>query len=116
MTASLREVTRSTLEAYAEAWRAGRTVDVLAAYADDVIFHYFGSTAIAGTHVGKEASVAAMRETMSRASRELVEILDVLAGEALGSIVAVERFARPDAGIEPIDVRRVFVYRVAADG
>src|SRR4051812_33216229 len=114
--AAQREVTRSTLEAHAEAWRAGKTEDVLAAYADDVVFHYFGSSDIAGTHAGKKASVVAMRQTMLRASRELVEIVDVLAGEALGSIVAVERFARPDAGIEPAEMRRVFVYRVAADG
>jgi hypothetical protein len=53
---------------------------------------------------------------MQRASRELVEVLDVLAGDALGSVVAVERFARLDAGIDAVDVRRVFLYRVAADG
>jgi len=116
MAPSLREVTRSTLEAYVDAWRAGKTEDVLAAFADDVVFHYFGTSDIAGTHVGKDASVAAMRKTMLRASRELVEVLDVLVGDALGSLVAVERFARPDAGIESVDLRRVFLYRVAPDG
>ena len=116
MTGSLREVTRSTLLAYGDAWRAGDIDRVLASYADDVIFHYFGGSEVAGTHVGKEASVAAMMQTASRTSRELVAIIDVLAGEGLGSIVAVERFARQDAGIEPVEVRRVFVYKVATDG
>ena len=109
-------MTHSTLLAYADAWRAGDIDRILTFYADDVVFHYFGSSEIAGTHVGREASVAAMARTASRASRKLLAVTDVLAGEALGSIVAVEEFARPDIGIEPVEVRRVFVYRVGTAG
>ena len=109
-------MTHATLVAYADAWRAGDIERILAFYADDVVFHYFGSSEIAGTHVGKEASVAAMARTASRPSRKLVAVTDVLAGEALGSIVAIEEFARPDIGIPPLQVRRVFVYRVGAGG
>lgn len=116
MTNSPQEVTRSTLTAYADAWRAGDIDRILSFYADDVVFHYFGRTEIAGTHVGKEASVAAMARTSSRSSRRLVTIVDVLAGSALGSIVAIEEFARSDAGIEPIEVRRVFAYRIGTTG
>lgn len=116
MTDSLREVTRSTLLAYADAWRAGDIDRILTFYDDDVVFHYFGSSEIAGTHVGKEASVAALARTASTASRKLVAVIDVLAGDELGSIVAIEEFARPEVGIEPVEVRRVFVYRVAPAG
>jgi len=108
-------VTRSTLLSYADAWRAGDLDRVLSSYADDVVFHYFGSTDIAGTHVGKEASVAAMALTATRSSRRLVEVIDVLAGDSLGSIVAIEEFARSDEGITPTKIRRVFVYRVGPD-
>lgn len=57
-----------------------------------------------------------MTRTASRSSRRLVAVVDVLAGDALGSIVAIEEFARSDAGIEPIEVRRVLVYRIIATG
>ena len=49
---------------------------LLAAYADDAVFHDFGSTDLAGTHVGKDACVAAMAQTASRAHLELVEIVE----------------------------------------
>lgn len=116
MDQSSRERTLSALTSYADAWRAGDRERLLSAYADDVVFHYFGHSEIAGTHVGKEASVAAMMKTAQRASRELVAIVDILAGDHLGSIVANERFARPDAGVEPFEARRVAVYRVDAAG
>lgn len=110
------DLTYSTLRAYADAWVAKDIERLLAFYAEDVAFHYFGSSDLAGTHVGKQASVAAMVEASSRASRELVEIIDILAGETLGGIVAVERLTRPDADIEPRNLRRVLMYRVNAEG
>jgi hypothetical protein len=106
--------TRDALLAYAAAWRAGDVTALLDAYADDVAFHYFGATDLAGDHVGKDAAVAAMAQTASRAKRELVEIVDVLAGDVLGSIVVVERFTRE--GVGTAEVRRTAVYRVGDDG
>jgi ketosteroid isomerase-like protein len=82
---------------------------VLGAYAADVVFHYFGATDLAGTHVGKDAAVAAMATASTRAARELLEVIDVLAGDRLGSIVVRERLSREG---EVAEVRRVFVYRV----
>ena len=97
------------LRRYAESWRDGDLEGVLGAYADEVVFHYFGATDVAGTHVGKEASVAAMATASTRATRELLEVVDVLAGDRFGSIVARERLAREG---EVAEVRRVFLYRV----
>jgi ketosteroid isomerase-like protein len=102
-------VTRATLLSYADAWRAGDITRMLDAYADDVVFHYFGETDLAGDHVGKDAAVGAMLAASTRSSRTLVEIVDVLAGDERGAIVAIERFERDG---ESQDVQRVLLYRV----
>jgi uncharacterized protein len=105
-------MTRSTLERYAQAWREGDVTGLLDAYADDVVFHYFGESDLAGDHIGKDAAVGAMLEASTRSTRTLVEIVDLLVGERLGAIVATERFQRDGASA---DVQRVLLYRVEAD-
>jgi hypothetical protein len=104
--------TGSTLEQYAAAWRAGDVTGMLDAYADDVVFHYSGETDLAGDHVGKDAAVTAMISASTRSTRTLVEVVDVMAGESLGAIVAIERFERDG---ESRDVQRVLLYRIEAD-
>jgi hypothetical protein len=103
--------TRSTLEAYAEAWRTGDLGGLFAAYADDVVFHYFGRSDLAGTHVG-DAALAAMAEASVRSTRTLVEVVDVLDGAELGALVVKERFERDGRSA---DVQRVLLYRVVDD-
>ncbi|MDP1820621.1 MAG: nuclear transport factor 2 family protein [Acidimicrobiales bacterium] len=100
---------RRLLEGYAEAWKVGDLEVLLGAYADDVVFHYFGGTDLAGAHVGKEAAVQAMVTVSTRAARELLEVVDVLAGDRLGTLVVRERLVRDG---EQADVQRVFLYRV----
>ena len=104
--------TIEVLRRYAASWREGDLEGLLGAYADDAVFHYFGSTDVAGAHVGKEAAVGAMVVLSTRAQRELLEIVDILAGDELGSIVARERLTRDG---EVAEVRRVLVYRVVAE-
>ncbi len=101
--------TRDVLGRYAASWQAGDIDGLLGAYADNVVFHYFGATDVAGEHVGKDAAVQAMLAVSGRASRRLVEIVDILAGDSLGSIVAVEELSRED---ESALVRRVLNYRI----
>jgi ketosteroid isomerase-like protein len=103
--------TLAVLRRYADSWLAGDMDAVLAAYADDVVFHYFGNTDLAGAHVGKAAAVEAMVTVSARAPRRLVEVLDVLAGNQFGAIVAVEELNRDG---ESATVRRTFLYRVEA--
>ncbi len=91
------------------AWRAGDITRMFDAYDDDVVFHYSGETDLAGDHVGKDAAVQAMIAASTRATRTLVDIVDVLVGERLGAIVAIERFERDG---ESTDVQRVLLYRV----
>jgi ketosteroid isomerase-like protein len=102
-------MTRATLDQYAQAWREGDLTRMFDAYADDVVFHYSGETDLAGDHVGKDAAVEAMIAASTRATRTLVEIVDVLAGDRLGAIVAIERFERDGRSA---DVQRVLLYRV----
>ena len=101
--------TKALLHRYVTAWRSGDLEALLESYADDVVFHYFGTTDVAGTHRGKDAAVAAMVAVSGRAQRELLEVVDVLAGEVLGSLVVRERLTRGEVSAE---LRRVLLYRV----
>jgi hypothetical protein len=101
--------TAAVLRAYAEAWQRSDPT-LFDFYADDCTFHYFGTTDLAGTHVGKEACVTAMIAVSTRAPRTLLEIVDVLVGDSLGAIVVRERLERDG---ESHEVERVARYRVA---
>ena len=102
--------TRDVVRRYAEAYAAGDLTTVLAMYADDVVFHYFGETDLAGDHVGKDAAVAKMIEASSRSTRTLLEVVDVLGGGHRAAMIVRERFERDG---EVAEVTRTFVYRVA---
>jgi hypothetical protein len=103
--------TRSTLERYATAWEGGDLGTLFELYADGVVFHYFGSTDLAGTHIG-DAALAAMAQASVRSNRTLVEVVDVLDGPVLGALVVRERFERDGRSEE---VQRVLLYRVIDD-
>ena len=71
------------LRAYADGVVGEATPTLFDHYADDCTFHYSGTTDLAGTHVGKEACLTAMITARTRAPRELLEIVDVLAGDVV---------------------------------
>jgi ketosteroid isomerase-like protein len=100
----------STLGAYRDAWAAGDLARIVDAYHDDFVLHYFGTSPLAGTHTGKQAALTVLAQATQRSARELVEIQDVLAGERLGALVAVERL-----GPERREVRRLLLYTVRDD-
>jgi ketosteroid isomerase-like protein len=102
-----RDETEAVLRAYSTAWLAGDLEGVLAAYHDDIVIHYMGESPLAGTHRGRDAVIGVLGQASFRSSRKLIEIEDVLVGEELGAIVAVE-----DLGEPPRRVRRVLLYRV----
>jgi hypothetical protein len=104
--------TRATLQRYADAWAGGDVDTVFGSYADDIVFHYSGATDLAGDHVGKDAAVTAMIAASTRCERELLEVLDVLAGARLGALVVRERLTRDG---DVAEVRRTLVFRVEAD-
>lgn len=82
------------------------------AYSDDVVFHYFGESDVAGTYEGKEASVGALMTVSARAARTLIDVVDVLVGHELGAIVVHEQLSK---GTHEAVVQRVFLYRATPD-
>ncbi len=103
--------TRAVLERYSSAWAAGDGATVFASYHDDLDLHYFGDNAFAGTHRGKPAAIAAMREVSVRMKRGRPTILAVMAGGDRGCVLARETMVTP-AG-EPVQTDRAMLYRVA---
>lgn len=105
-----RNETERVLRAYAAAWLASDLDAVLAAYHDDIELHYFGDSPLAGTHRGRDAAFAALGLASARTDRTLIDVEDVLVGDSLGALIAVE-----ELGSERRRVRRVLLYRVADD-
>jgi ketosteroid isomerase-like protein len=101
------EETGRVLREYADAWLAADLERILGAYHEDVVLHYMGESPLAGTHTGRDAAFAALGQASQRSARRLIEIEDVLVGDALGAILAVEELGDP-----PRRVRRVLLYRV----
>jgi ketosteroid isomerase-like protein len=99
--------TSRVLHAYAKAWLASDLEKVLASYHDDIELHYMGTSALAGTHRGLDAAFAVLGQASTRANRKLIDVEDVLVGESLGALIAVE-----DLGDPPRRVKRVLLYRV----
>ena len=99
--------TGRVLREYADAWLAADLERILGAYHEDVVLHYMGESPLAGTHTGRDAAFAALGQASQRSARRLIEIEDVLVGDALGAILAVEELGDP-----PRRVRRVLLYRV----
>jgi hypothetical protein len=96
-----------TLRRYADAWAASDLDTVLSMYHDAFELHYMGESPLAGTHTGKDAALVALGAASVRTARRLVEVEDVLVGDTLGALIAVE-----DLGDPPRRVRRVLLYRV----
>ena len=101
------EETGRVLREYADAWLAADLERILGAYHEDVVLHYMGESPLAGTHTGRDAAFAALGQASQRSARRLIEVEDVLVGDALGAILAVEELGDP-----PQRVRRVLLYRV----
>lgn len=99
--------TGRVLRKYAQAWLASDLETVLASYHNDIELHYMGSSPLAGTHRGRDAAFAALGQASVRTSRQLIAVEDVLVGESLGALLAIE-----DLGDPPRRVRRVLLYRV----
>ncbi len=100
--------TAAVLRSYADGWWA-KDSDLFDHYADDAVFHYSGGTDLAGTHVGKEACLTAMITARIRAQSELLEVMDVMAGDRFGALVVRERLERDG---EAHEITRVLRFRV----
>jgi ketosteroid isomerase-like protein len=99
----------AVVKRYADAWIANDLRAIVDSYHDEVVFHYFGRSPLAGTHRGKAACLAILKQVREKTNRRLVSVRDVLAGEHFGVIVAVERFERRGASVE---IERILRYSV----
>lgn len=99
----------SVVKRYADAWVENDLRAIVDCYHDEITFHYFGRNPLAGTHRGKSACLAILKQVREKTNRKLVSVRDVLAGEHFGLIVALERFERNGASIE---VERLLRFRV----
>lgn len=102
-----RTETERVLRTYTRAWLSGDLDVVLASYHDEIELHYMGESPLVGTHRGRDAAFAALGQASVKTSRRLIDVEDVLAGDSLGALIAVEELGDP-----PRRVRRVLLYRV----
>jgi ketosteroid isomerase-like protein len=102
----------AVVKRYADAWVANDLRTIIESYHDEVVFHYFGRSPLAGTHRGKTACLAILKQVREKTNRRLVSVRDVLAGEHYGLIIAVERFERSG---ESVELERLLRYRVRED-
>lgn len=102
-----KDETSRVLSAYAKAWLASDLEKVLASYHDDIELHYMGQSSLAGTHRGRDAAFTVLAQASMRTARKLIDVEDVLVGESLGALIAVE-----DLGDPARRVKRVLLYRV----
>ncbi len=112
MTSQLDSGIHAVVKRYAEAWVANDLRAIIESYHDDVVFHYFGRSPLAGTHRGKTACLAILKQVREKTNRRLVSVRDVLAGEHFGLIIAVERFERLG---ESVEIERMLRYSVRDD-
>ncbi len=82
----------SVVKRYAEAWLSNDLAAAGDLYHDEIAFHYFGRSPLAGAHRGKSACFAVLKQVREKTNRKLISIQDVLAGEQFGLIIALERF------------------------
>jgi uncharacterized protein len=102
----------AVMRRYADAWAANDGKTIIDCYHDDIVFYYFGRNPLAGTHRGKAACLAVLKQVRERTNRRLLEILDVSAGERFGFVVARERFEREGRVTEMV---RALKYTVRED-
>jgi ketosteroid isomerase-like protein len=109
MTSHTESSIHAVVKRYADAWVANDLRAIVDSYHDEVVFHYFGRSPLAGTHRGKTACLAILKQVREKTDRRLVSVRDVLAGERFGVIIAVERFQRAGASVE---IERMLRYSV----
>jgi uncharacterized protein len=99
----------TAVKRYADAWTAGDLRAIVDCYHEEVVFHYFGQSPLAGIHRGKSACLEVLKKVRERTNRKLVSIKDVLSGQHYGVVIAVEAFEQNGTAVE---VERILRYTV----
>ena len=102
MTSPLDSGIYAVVKRYADAWVANDLRAIIESYHDEVVFHYFGRSPLAGTHRGKTACLAVLKQVREKTNRRLVSVRDVLAGETLAWSL---RLSASNAAVNPSRLR-----------
>jgi len=106
---SQQKANEAVVRRYANAWEKNDVATIVDCYHDEVVFHYFGRSPLAGTHMGKPAALAVLKKIKQLTNRQLIEIVDVLASDKHAMILARERFER---GGRTLELKRVLIYHI----
>jgi ketosteroid isomerase-like protein len=95
-------------------WDAG-----FAYFAEDIVLHVPGRSALAGKHHGREAAVRYINAALERShgADVDVELIDMLASDERVALIVRERFHREDGVLEDgvVEIVRANVYRIRGD-
>ena len=94
---------------YLGAMESGDRETAFGFYADDLVAHVPGRSALAGELRGRDAFAGYVRTVLARVDRVEVELIEMLVGEERIALLVRERLA--GAGGE-VEIRRANVYRV----
>lgn len=97
------------VQRYCAAWQARDRIAIERLYHDNFTLHWFGHNPLSGDHVGKPAAMNALGEFSRRANRQLLEIVDVMAGPTRATIISREVFVRDGRRVE---LERVLVFAI----
>ncbi len=105
----LREANHAVMTAYFDAWLKGDAATLVNLYADDIVLHYFGQSALAGDHRGKPSALAALQRIGERTNRQPISVHDIVASPDHVVVLLQERWEREG---RKIDLNRVLVYHL----
>ena len=94
---------------YLAAMQAGDREAAFAFYADDLVAHVPGRSALAGELRGRDAFVGYIQAVLARVEHADVDLVEMLVGEERVALLVRERLAGPDGEVE---IGRANVYRV----
>jgi hypothetical protein len=100
---------RAVIDRYCDAVLSGDIVTALDCYAEDIVLNWHGRHALAGTHRGKDAAVAALIAFAQRTERKFLDFPARMYGPARGAVISREALGQ---GAARVEIDRILVYAV----
>jgi ketosteroid isomerase-like protein len=93
---------------YARAWERGDIGEIVECYDEQIVAHYGGQSAFAGTYTGRDQFLTLLLETGSRGRRKLIAIDQLHDDGDSGAFFVTESFV---IGGETVTVQRALRFR-----
>jgi hypothetical protein len=100
---------RSVIDRYADAVLANDIATALDCYSEDIVLHWHGRHALAGSHRGKDAAVKALIAFAQRTERKFLNFPARFYGPVRGGVISREALG---AGGARVEVERALIYAV----